>query len=126
MPGNAIVAATEATLMTQPPLPAAPAGPHGAEGVLDPQRGAEDVDVELAAGLPRLEVDEQAGDLDPGVVHQDVEPAQSRDCGGDCGVLAGVVGDVEVDVDVTLAERLGDLGAEILLEVGHHHRGAPS
>ena len=40
------------------------------------------------------------------------------------GLPAGVVGDVEVHEAVPLAERLGDLGAEVVLQVGDHDVGA--
>ena len=72
----------------------------------------------------RVEVDEQAGDLDAGVVDQDVEPAELVDRLGDRGLPAGVVGDVEVHEAVALAERLGDLRPEVVLQVGDHDLGA--
>ena len=76
MPGKAMVAATEAMLMIAPPWPAGAAGAHGAERVLDAERGAEHVDLEHLAGGSGVEVDEQAGDLDAGVVDEDVQAAE--------------------------------------------------
>ena len=64
MPGKAMVAATEATLMIAPPWPAGAAGPHGPKAVLDAERGAEDVDLEHLADVVGVDLDEQAGDLD--------------------------------------------------------------
>ena len=55
------------------------ARPHRAEAVLDAERGAEHVDLEHPADALRVEVDQQAGDLDARVVDQDVETAQVRD-----------------------------------------------
>ena len=117
MPGKAMVAATEATLTTAPPLPADAAGTHGQEGVLDAERRAEQVDLELAPHRVRVEVDEQAGDLDAGVVDEDVQTAELAGRVGDGRRPARVVGHVEVDEAVALAERLGDLGAEVVLHV---------
>ena len=71
-----------------------------------------------------VEVDEQAGDLDAGVVDQDVEAAELVGRVGDRGLPAGVVGDVEVDEAVPLAERLGHLGPEVVLQVGDDDVGA--
>ena len=86
MPGNAIVAATEEMLMIAPPLPAGAVGTHRAQAVLEAERGAEDVDLEHRADVVRVDLGDQAGDLDAGVVDQDVEPAELVDGGGD-GVL---------------------------------------
>ena len=47
----------------------------------------------MSAGV---ELDDQAGDLDPGVVDQDVEAAEAATVVRDRGLPAGVVGDVEV------------------------------
>ena len=53
-----------------------PAGTHRAQSVLAAQRGAQHVGVEHPAGVVRAEVHQQAGDLCPGVVHQDVQAAR--------------------------------------------------
>jgi hypothetical protein len=92
--------------------------------VLDTECGAEQVDLEHLACLCRIEVGEQAGDLDPGVVDQDVEPAQLPGRLRDGGRPVVVVGDVEVHEAVSLAERLGDLGSQVVLQVGDDHGGA--
>ena len=126
MPGKAMVAATEATLMMLPPLPpvARAAGAHGAEAVLDAERRAEEVDVEHLADLVGLDLGEQAGDLDAGVVDQDVEAAEVLDGLADRPLPAVVAGDVEGDEAVLLAETLGDRAAGLLLEVGDDDGGA--
>ena len=49
MPGNAMVAATEAMLTIEPPLPAAPPGRIARKRVLEPERGTDDVDLEHRA-----------------------------------------------------------------------------
>ena len=64
MPGKAMVAATDATLTTHAALARGAVGTHRAEGVLDAERRAEEVDLELLAHGIGVEVDEQAGDLD--------------------------------------------------------------
>ena len=97
---------------------------HGAERVLDAERGAEQVDLELLAHLGRVEVDDQAGDLDACVVDDDVEPAGALDGGRDGSLPARVVGDVEMDRGVTVSERLGDLAGELVLDVGDDDGGA--
>jgi AcrR family transcriptional regulator len=97
MEGQAIVAATDATFTMAPPLLAGPARPHRAERVLDAQRGADDVYVQHATGLDRVEVDDQAGDLDPGIVDQDVEAAERVDGVGDRVFPGGLLGDIEGD-----------------------------
>ena len=124
MPGKAMVAATEAMLMMLPPLPAAPAGPHGAQAVLDAERRAEEVDVEHLADLVGLDLGEQAGDLDAGVVDQDVEAAEVLDRLADGLLPAVVAGHVEGDEAVLLTQPLGDRPTGLLLEVGDHHGGA--
>ena len=78
------------------------AGAHGAERVLETERGAEQVDVELLADGVRVEVDDQAGDLDAGVVDQDVEAAELSGGLRDGGLPVGVVGGVEVHEAVPL------------------------
>src|SRR6267378_1356492 len=88
MPGKAMVAATDAMLTTAPPRPA---GAHGAEGVLDAERGAQDVDVEHLADIVRIQVDDQARDLHAGVVDHDVQAAELGDRALDAPLPAAVV-----------------------------------
>src|SRR6266567_3121829 len=96
------------------------AGAHGAEGVLDAERGAEDVDLEHLADVVRVEVDDQAGNLDAGVVDHDVHAAELGDRARDASLPAVVVGDVQREergvtagfldrVDGGLAEFLADV-----------------
>ena len=79
MPGKAMVAATLAMLTIEPPLPAAPPGRMARRPCFMPERGADDVDLEHAAQVGRVEVDDERGDLDAGVVDQDVEAAELGD-----------------------------------------------
>ena len=124
MPGKAIVAATEATLITQPPLPAAPPGRIARNACLMPSVVPSRLTSSILRRLGGVDVDQQAGDLDAGVVDQDVETAELADRVGDRGLPAGVVGDVEVHEPVAVAERSGHLGAEVVLQVADHHLGA--
>ena len=75
----------------------------------------------------RVDVDEQAGDLDAGVVDQDVEPAEVADGGRDRGVLpARLVGHVEVDEAVRpspLSES-ATFAPSVVLQVGDDDRRA--
>jgi hypothetical protein len=97
---------------------------HGAQAVLHAQRGAEDVDVEHLADVGRLDLGDHAGDLDPGVVDQDVQATHLVDGLTDGPFPGLVVGDVEGDEAVLLAEPLGDGPPGLLLEVGDDHGGA--
>ena len=127
MPGNAIVAATEETLMMLPPLPASPSGRMVRKPALEAESGAEDVDLQHRADVLRVHLDDQAGDLDAGVVDQDVEPAEVGGGGGGGVLPARLVGDVEVHEAVALAlERVGHLLAEVVLQVRDDDAGAGS
>src|SRR5487761_370708 len=100
MPGKWMIAATEEMLTTAPPCP--------------------------AAQLGGIEVDHQRGDLDAGVVDQDVEAAQLADRPGDGALPAGVVGHVELDEArgrAGLAQARDGLLAVTLENVADHHRG---
>jgi len=61
--------------------------------VLDAEGRAQQVDLQLAAHLLRVEVDDETGDLDAGVVDDDVKPTQLAGGVGDGGGPVGVVGD---------------------------------
>ena len=63
------------------------------------------------------------GDLDAGVVDQDVEAAEFVDSRFDRGLPARVVGDVEFDGShfAVIAERFRGLRALILLDIADHH-----
>ena len=63
--------------------------------MLDAERGTEHVDLEHLADVVRIQVHDQAGDLDPGVVDQDVQAAEFADRVGDGQLPARVVGHVE-------------------------------
>ena len=121
MPGKAMVAATEATLMTTPPLPATPPGRMARKACLMPSEVPSRLTSSWLRTASGVEVDEQAGDLDARVVDQDVQAAELAGRVGDGACPAGVVGDVEVHEAVALAERLGHLGAEVVLDVGDDH-----
>ena len=75
---------------------------HGPQAVLDAERGAEDVDLQHRADVLGVHLGDQAGDLDAGVVDQDVQPAELRHGLLDGGGPAGVVGDVEGDEAVAV------------------------
>ena len=114
MPGNAMVAATDAMLMIAPPLPAGAAGPHRAQPVLDAERGADDVDVVHAAQVGRVEVDDQAEISMPALLTRMSRPPSSATVAVDRLLPAGLVGDVEVRVAgrrAALADDLRRLGA---------------
>src|SRR5580704_7116445 len=51
---------------------------HGAEGVLEAERGAEDIDLEHLADVVRVQVDDQAGNLDPALLTRMSRPPSSR------------------------------------------------
>ena len=96
------------------------AGPHGAEAVLDAERGAEDVDLEHLADVVGVEVDDQAGDLDAGVVDQDVEPAElGRRCAATAASQLASSVTSRCDEAVALAERpSATLAPSVVLQVG--------
>ena len=81
--------------------------------MLHAQRRAENVDVEHPADLGGVDLRDQAGDLDPSVVDEDVQPAEVLDRLSDRGLPAGVVGDVEGDEAVVLSQTLGDRAARL-------------
>ena len=125
MPGKAIVAATDEMLMMLPPLAGDAVGPHRPQAPLEAERGAEDVDLEHRADVLRVDVDDQAADLDPGVVDQHVQPAEVGGGRRDRVLPAALVGHVEVHEPVAVAlQRVGDLRAEVVLEVGDDDPGA--
>jgi hypothetical protein len=97
------------------------AGTHSPERVLDAQGRAQHVDLEHAPEVGGLDVDEQAGDLDPGVVDQDVQAAEGAD-GLRHGLvparLASHVQRHELADRAGLAQRVGGLLAQLLLDVG--------
>jgi hypothetical protein len=102
------------------------AGPHRAEGVLEAQRRPEDVDLQHPAYVSRVEVGDQTGDLDPGVVDDDVQPAQLGDRLRDGRFPARVLGHVERDEPgggTGLPQRLGRRLAQLLLDVADDDGG---
>ena len=70
---------------------------HRAECVLHAERGADDVDVAHPARVLGLDLADQRGDLDAGIVDQDVEAAERLDGRGDGLLPLRVVGDVQLD-----------------------------
>ncbi|MGY4423947.1 hypothetical protein ACVWY2_006396 [Bradyrhizobium sp. JR6.1] len=102
------------------------ARPHRAEGVLHAEHGADDVDVAHAARVLGLDLGDQRGDLDAGIVDQDVVAAQRFDRCGDGPLPLRVVGDVELD-EAGFHPGLGDLGgaglAGVVEDVADHDRG---
>src|SRR6202044_3970292 len=88
--------------------------------MLDAEGGTEHVDLEHLADVARLELDDQAGDLHPGVVDQDVQAAELADRHADGALTAGVVGDVQRDEHrggTGSAELIGGRLAEVLPDV---------
>ena len=125
MPGKAIVAATEAMLTIEPPLPAAPSGRIARNACLMP-RAVPSTLTSSIVDTAGLEIDQEGGDLDAGVVDQDVEAAELVDGRGDRGLPRRLVGDVEPGgsgLAPALGDRGGRRGAELLLQVADHHRG---
>ena len=122
-----MVAATEATLTTAPPLPASAAWTHRAERVFHAEPDAENVDVAHLADVGGLEIDDERGDLDARVVDENVEAAELGDRGLDRRGPLLVVGDVEIH-EIALGARLrqscGRLPAALLENVGDHDRRA--
>jgi hypothetical protein len=107
MPGKAMVAAVARRGV----------GVHRAQAVLEPERRAQHVDLEHAQEVLPAQVHDQARDLDPRVVDEDVEAAEPLDGGGDRRLPARLVGDVERDgLPVDLR---GDLRG--VLDVADHH-----
>jgi hypothetical protein len=95
--------------------------------VLHAERGTEHVDLQHPADVGGVEVDHQTGQLDAGVVDQDVQAAELGDGGADRRFPVRVVGDVERHEGggrAGVLERVGGLLAEILRDVGDHDRGA--
>ena len=80
--------------------------------MLDPERRAEHVDLEHPAEVGGLGVDDQARDLDAGVVDEDVEPAELLDRRRDGGLPRRLVADVEVRG--LAAEPARGLGREVV------------
>jgi hypothetical protein len=102
------------------------AGTHGPEGVLDAERGAEHVHVEHLADVVRVEVDHQLGDLDTGVVNEDVQAAELGDGALDGPFPARVVGHVERlegGVAAGLLDRVDGGLAQFLADIADHHGG---
>ena len=97
IPGKAIVAATEETLITAPPCPAAPVRTHRPEGVLDARGDPEDVDLQHQPDVLRVEIHYQRGDLDTGIVDQQVESTELGDRAGDRRRPAVVIRDIQRD-----------------------------
>src|SRR5207244_7246730 len=96
------------------------AGAHGAEGVLDAERGAQDVDLEHLADIVWVQVDDQAGNLDAGVVDDDVEAAELGDRALDAQLPAVVVGHVQREergVAAGLLDRVDGGLAKLLADV---------
>src|SRR4249920_2559645 len=89
--GNAIVAATEAILTMAPPAPALPPGRIARNACFMPRP----VPTMLTSHILSLEIDDERGDLDAGIVDQDVVAAERGD--GGCNRLfpLRVVGDVQ-------------------------------
>lgn len=92
--------------------------------MLEAEGGAQDVDLEHRPDLLRGDLGEQAGDLDAGVVDQQIEAAQQVDGRTDRVLPAALVGDVELDEPVAAAEVVGDPLAGLGLEIADHHGGA--
>src|SRR2546421_1841551 len=70
---------------------------HGPERVLDAECGTEDVDLEHPEDVLRVEVYDQFRDLDPGVVHHDVQAVEFGDRPCDRRLPARVIGHVQRD-----------------------------
>ena len=101
-------------------LPSRAAGTHRAEGVLDAQRRTEHVAFENPAGILGVEVHQQAGDLHPGVVDQDVQAAEAVYGLGNRPLPARLRGDVqrhELGLRAGLTQRVCAPIAQVLLDV---------
>ena len=100
---------------------------HGAERMLHAERRADDIDVPHAAQILGFDIDDQRGDLDAGVVDEDVEAAQFGDRRRHRGLPARVVGDVEGHeggLGAAGRDRLRGLPANVRQHVADHHRRA--
>ncbi len=95
--------------------------------MLQAERGADDVHVEHAAQFDGLDVGHQRGDLDAGVVDQDVEAAERVDRGLHRGEPVVFLGHIELHeaglraAGRQLAHRVATLRRE---HVADHHRRA--
>ena len=114
--------------MTTPPLPAAPPGRIVRKACLRPSAVPSRLTSSCLRTAVGVEVDDQAGDLDAGVVDQDVEPAEearSRSATAASQLASSVTSRCTNPCPSPRAgQRLGDLGPEVVLQVGDDDRGA--
>ena len=96
MPGKAMVAATEAMLTIAPPGPAGPPGRIARKACFMPSAVPSEIDLAHARSVVGVRSMTSAGDLDAGVVDQDVQAAERLDRVRDGVLPIGVVGDVEL------------------------------
>ena len=97
---------------------------HGAERMLHAEGRADDIDVPHATQILRLDVDDQRRDLDPCIVHEDVEAAQLGDRRRNRGLPARLVGDVEGHeggLGAAGRDRLGGFPTNVSQHVANHH-----
>ncbi len=95
--------------------------------MLHAEHGADDVDIAHPPRVLGLDLADQRGDLDAGIVDQDVVAAECRDRRGHGLFPLRVVGDVKLD-EAGFHPGLGDLAggglAGILENIADHDRGA--
>src|SRR5260370_1333758 len=99
-------------------------GAHGSERVLDAECGTEDVHLEHPEEVLRVEVYHQCRDLDPGVVHQDVQAIEFVDRPCDRSLPARLIGHVKWDESggyFRLSESISPSLADILADVRAGH-----
>ena len=125
MLGKAIVAATEAMLTTAPPLPAGPPGRIARKACFMPSTVPTMLTSHIRRSVLGLDLGDQRGDLDAGIVDQDVVAAEGFDRRGNGPLPLRIVGDVELD-EAALHAVLGDLGsaapAGVIEDVADHDR----
>ena len=90
------------------------------------QEGAVEMDGEKLLPFGEGKVIERRHDLDAGIAHQDVDPAESRDCLGHAGLDLRLIGHVHGDADRAAgAAELGRRGiGALLVEIGNDDLGA--
>ena len=121
---DTMVAATEAMLTTTPPSrPRRPAASYR-KACLIPRAVPTTLTSSVRALPVGVEVDEQVGDFQAGVVDHDVQAAEPLGHRSHRGFPGGVVGDVEVDEAVFRPELGSDLGPAIVLQVGDRDGGS--
>src|SRR5207248_11471062 len=97
---------------------------HGPERVLDTECGTEDVHLEHAQEVLWVEVYDQCRNLDPGVVHHDVQAVEFVDRPCDCRLPARLISHVKWDEPggySRLSECIGRSLADILADVRDDH-----